>query len=128
MEINKSDILYKATIFGQPVSKENRRRVYKNKKGKPLLAKSEEACNYAIDFCRQVVWGFEPLTCQVVLYCDMYYRDNRSDLDESLVMDCLQKAGVIKNDRQIKGKRIDHYISKENPRVEIILRERKELT
>lgn len=62
-----------------------------------------------------------PILGDIKLDCNIFYRDRRSDLDESLVMDMLQSCGVIKNDRQIKFKIIRHGIDKNNPRVEITI-------
>ena len=49
----------------------------------------------------------------------IYYASRRPDLDESLIMDGLQKAGILKNDRQIKEKHIYNRIDKVRPRAEI---------
>ena len=48
----------------------------------------------------------------------LYYPDNRSDLDPSLLQDALEGI-VYKNDRQIKHFDIRHGIDKDNPRAEI---------
>lgn len=116
--------LYKATIYGQAYSKANRRQMVINPKTKkPMFIKNDKALAYAEDFMRQVVWGHEAIECKLALYCTMYYKTERPDLDESLVMDCLEKSGVIKNDRLIREKHIYHFIDKDNPRVDIELRE-----
>ncbi|HDY67902.1 hypothetical protein LCGC14_3142890 [marine sediment metagenome] len=116
--------LYKATIYGQAYSKANRRQLVINKKTKkPMFIKNEKALLYVESFKAQVVWGYDTIKCKVALHCKMYYKTQRPDLDESLVMDCLEKAGVIENDRLIREKHIYHFIDKENPRVDIELKE-----
>lgn len=54
----------------------------------------------------------------VGLEATIYYASRRPDLDESLLMDILQKAGVYTNDRLIKEKHIFWGLDKTNPRVE----------
>ena len=66
----------------------------------------------------------------------MFYASQRPDLDESLLLDCLQdryqavkqkgvirrelvQAGCYRNDRQVRSKVVDHFIDRHNPRVEI---------
>ena len=51
---------------------------------------------------------------------DVYYPSNRSDLDNSLkvVLDCLQKAKVIKNDNKCTHIVARKFIDKLNPRIE----------
>ncbi len=118
-------ILYKATIYGQPYSKSNRRQMAFNKKTKkPMFIKNEKALAYAEAFKAQVVWGYPPIECKLIMNLNIYYMSERPDLDESLVMDCLEKSGVIKNDRLIREKHVYHFIDKDNSRAEIELRER----
>jgi len=61
----------------------------------------------------------------------IYYATQRKDLDESLILDCLQakkskgelvRRGVYINDRQVKEKHIYHFIDKARPRAEIEVR------
>lgn len=119
------NILYKATIYGQPYSKSNsRRKVYNKKTKKPMFIKSAEAIAYSEGFLKQVVWGKEPLECKLALHCNIYYSNERPDLDESLIMDCLEKSGVVRNDRLIREKHVYHFIDKYNPRADIVLKER----
>lgn len=126
------------TIYGEPASKANSRRIGRvSTKGWGGLGsgfriiKSAKALQYekdfliqAKDFMIQVKGLKKPLEGDLVLHCTIYYRTKRPDLDESLVMDCLQKAGIIENDRQIKEKHIYHGIDKENSRTEIRLEHR----
>lgn len=64
-----------------------------------------------------------PLSGDVGLECIVHYPSKRNDLDVQLFMDCLEKAGVINNDRSI----IECYARKEkdakNPRVEFSIYE-----
>jgi len=65
----------------------------------------------------------EPILGDVVVTCTIYYPSRRNDLDPSLVFDNMEKCGIIKNDRQIKEQHIYHGLDKNNPRVEIEVKE-----
>lgn len=51
---------------------------------------------------------------------DVYYPSNRSDLDNAMkiLLDCLQRAKVIKNDNKCTKIIARKFIDKNNPRVE----------
>lgn len=119
------DVLWYGIIFGHCQSKANSRRLVVHRATrKPMFIKNKKALDFEKDFINQVRGNapFVPIEHDVELKCEIYYPSNRNDLDESLVMDCLQKAGIIKNDRQIKRKIISGFVDKEQPRVEIELR------
>ena len=48
----------------------------------------------------------------------IYYASRRPDLDESVILDCMQ-GFIYENDRQVKEKHIFHRLDKTNPRAEI---------
>jgi len=80
--------------------------------------KSDKARGYEKIFLGQAV-PIDPLIDgDVLLYCHIYYASRRPDLDESLIMDCLQDI-AYKNDRQVKAKVIVHGLDKEQPRAVI---------
>ncbi|KAA3598798.1 MAG: hypothetical protein D8M57_13100 [Candidatus Scalindua sp. AMX11] len=122
------------TVFGEPCSKANSRKVAMNKAtGRKLFIKSKGAREYCESFLKQVGDRRRTLeesgstlnliTCNVLLHCNMFYASRRKDLDESLVMDMLQNSGIIKNDRLIRQKSIYWFLDKARPRVEITLYE-----
>jgi Holliday junction resolvase RusA-like endonuclease len=57
-------------------------------------------------------------------YVDVFYPSKRSDLDGSfkIVLDCLQKAKVIKNDNNCSLIHARKFIDKENPRIEFTIK------
>ena len=65
----------------------------------------------------------EPLKGLLSLRATIYYPDNRHDLEDSMLCDALQKAGIIKNDRQIVEKILYKKFDKEKPRIELIIEE-----
>lgn len=113
-----NDIL-NITIHGEPCSKANSRRLVKSKTGRPLFIKSQKALDYVKSFERQCQ-KIDPLfEKDVAVKITIYYASRRPDLDESLILDCMQDL-VYKNDRQVKEKHIIWGgVDKDDPRAEI---------
>lgn len=82
--------------------------------------KSAAARQFAENALRQIDFRQRiGLVVDVALTVYVYYPNRRHDVDAELLCDVLQKAGVIKNDRQIRVKHFDGTIlDKNNPRVE----------
>jgi Holliday junction resolvase RusA-like endonuclease len=121
-------MLWSATILGEPASKSNSRKMVvrrSKKKGKLYLApvKSDKALSYEEDAILQLkpLRPKEPIGEDLELTCHIWYANRRSDLDESLIMDLLQKAEIIINDRQIRSKHIYGYVDKHRPRAVVAL-------
>jgi hypothetical protein len=126
------------TILGQAHSKANSRKpasVGRKGEKRTIWIKSDEARAFEESMLRQI-----PPACRVridvpaCIRMVIYYRTELPDLDESLVLDCLQdrwsrprkgiarqllQAGVVTNDRLFREKHIYHGIDRVNPRVEI---------
>lgn len=109
-------------VQGEPASKANGRRVVRIN-GISRSIKSKKALAYADAFLLQAK-PIDPLMeGELAVTMNIYYANQRSDLDESLILDLLQ--GVLyKNDRQVREKHIKHFIDKANPRVEVWARPR----
>ncbi len=127
------------TIRGQPCSKANSRRIVTLKRGEEdariAVVKSKEALAYERDALRQIpAAARQRLEGPVAVTIRIWYASERPDLDESIILDCLQdrfhrlsaksprvllQAGVIRNDRQVREKHIFHAIDHANPRAEI---------
>lgn len=112
---------YNAVITGTPVSKSNAYKII-TIGGHASLTKTKAMKAYEESFLWQV-GGIRDANIDVPFefYLDVYFPSKRSDLDGCFkgVLDCLQKAKVIKNDNnccKIVGRK---FIDKENPRVEI---------
>jgi Holliday junction resolvase RusA-like endonuclease len=58
-------------------------------------------------------------------YMDVFYPNQRSDLDNSLkvVLDCLQKVKAIQNDNKCVKIVVRKFLDKEKPRVEFVIKE-----
>lgn len=113
-------------LYGTSQQKGNSRQIVKNKRtGKPMVIKSNKALKATNDFISQLQTQKQSkiITELIRLTVFFYYPNNRHDLDDSLICDCLQKAGVIKNDRQIVEKVLVKYIDKDNPRVSLLITE-----
>ena len=113
---------WEATILGEPASKSNSRQIVRMG-GKPRLIKSKKALAYARQFHLQAprMPLRDPILDDVLMWCRIHYATRRPDLDESLIMDALQAAEIIGNDRQIKAKVVLWALDRENPRSEIKL-------
>jgi len=112
----------KVKIYGHPPSKANSYKIRGNSLGKAQkVVEYEEAFRLQVNVIRstgllpkQIIEGiFE-------LEVDIYYKDNRSDLDNSakVILDCLQANQVIKNDRNLVGLNMRKLIDKLHPRIE----------
>ena len=109
-------------IFGEPCSKANSRRLVKSKSGRPLFIKSKKALDYVKSFSQQCQSVNPLITEAVSVIIRIYYASRRPDLDESLILDCMQGL-VYKNDRQVKEKHVIWGgVDRDNPRAEISVR------
>jgi len=127
------------TIFGQPCSKANSRRLVHIPDGnggkRASFVKSRDALDYERDALRQIppVYRLQ-LEGQVRVTIHIFYASERPDLDESVILDVLQdryaknketgervlvQKGVYRNDRQVREKHVHHGTDKGNPRAEI---------
>jgi Holliday junction resolvase RusA-like endonuclease len=105
------------TIFGEPASKANSRRIAKM--GSMIrVIKSEKALNYSDAFKQQCPKLAELIECTVAVRIKIYYASRRPDLDESLILDLMQ-GSIYRNDRQVREKHIFWGLDPENPRAEI---------
>ena len=119
MAIVNSDIKweYEAIVPGETASKSNARQLVRiGRRFVPI--KSKKALAYK-DCFERLAPTIDPLMDgDVLLFCHIFYATRRPDLDESLIMDCLE-GRAYKNDRQIKAKIILHGLDRESPRAEI---------
>ena len=112
---NKKEIVL--TIYGEPASKSNTRKLV-HIKGKMLFIKSQKALQYVKDFDKQCPQLKDLITCDVSVEMKIFYKTRRPDLDESLILDCMQNK-IYENDRQVKEKHIWWGLDKEEPRTHI---------
>lgn len=106
-------------IHAECASKANARRYVRNRRtGKSMSIKSARALLFER---ARMEWGpvmGTPITgpLQVTVRC--YYASRRPDLDPALVLDKLQRHGVIENDRQVFDLHATKLIDPDRPRVE----------
>ena len=101
----------------------SRQLVWRGKR--PAFIKSPKARRYVRKAVLQILPPARPFDQPVRLDATIFYASERPDLDESLIMDVLQAAGVVKNDRLIREKHIAHAIDRDRPRAEIRIEPRK---
>jgi len=123
------ELLAEFTVDGQPPRKSNQRRLVtrgRGPKAKAMIIKSDAARAYVEHFALSVPGEYrdrafgsleENLRVDVVVY----YTSRRPDLSVELIKDCLENAGVIKNDRYIREEHLYGFVDKENPRTSIRL-------
>lgn len=131
-------IAVRLTILGEPASKANSRREAVNKKtGRRMVIKSAKALDWQESALQQIPPAARvQFSVPVCVTMRIYYASERPDLDESLILDCLQdqfvriggrrvvsQRGIYHNDRQVREKHIYHAIDKKNPRTVIQITE-----
>lgn len=104
-------------MLGEPASKANSRKAVMFGK-RPAFIKSDKARNYVDAFALQCPKLEEPFDGDVRVEMVIYYASRRPDLDESLILDCMQGA-IYANDRQVKQKLIYWALDKDMPRAVI---------
>ena len=112
------------TIHGEPASKSNSRKIVMFGK-RPAIIKSQKARDYVESVaaqCQAMDLPNDLLEGDVWIEITIFYRTRRPDLDESVILDCLQGV-VYSNDRQVKEKHVFHALDKENPSAEICVGE-----
>jgi len=110
-------------IHGKVPSKSNSYRI--TSRGKfPRLYKTQELKDYERSFALQIQHhkGLKIAT-RFKLVLSVYYPSRRSDLDNSLkiVLDSLQMAQAVVNDRACVEIHATRHIDKQNPRIEFEL-------
>jgi|TARA_R110000744_G_scaffold211925_1_gene331027 Holliday junction resolvase RusA-like endonuclease len=102
------------TVFGEPASKANSRKLV-TIRGRPAFIKSQKARDYVKLFDKQCPRLDTLMEGDVAVTMTIYYASRRPDLDESVILDCMQDK-IYANDRQVKQKFIFWGLDRENPR------------
>ena len=109
------------TIYGNVPQKSNSYRI-----GDKRLFKTTALTAYESKFYLQM-GVYRNLNIQgfFEFYIDVYFPSMRSDLDNALkvCLDCLQKGNAIKNDNRCVKIVAQKFIDKNNPRIEIHIKE-----
>ena len=107
---------FSGTVQGSLVSKANSRRVTRT----GMVIKSQKALDFTESAIYQLrsLYKKAPIESPVGLELTIFYDSRRPDLSPELFFDCLEKAGVLKNDRQIFEYFCRKELDKDNPRVE----------
>ena len=114
-------------LTGQLFSKSNSRMLIK-KGNRTISVKSVKAQKSFRDMVLQLkaLWRKPPVPEPAELVCYVYYPSRRQDLDLSLLMDALQAAGVVENDRHIFRIKATKIIDPDFPRIELTVRPMQE--
>jgi len=120
-------VRWQGTIHGEPASKSNQRRLVVTGRGRNArhrVIKSEKALAW-VEAAKLQLARLRPtrlLEGRLRLTAWIYYRSERPDLDESLVLDVLQ-GWVMTNDRQVRERHVYHGIDRHQPRAELLIEE-----
>lgn len=114
----------KQTICGQPPSKSNSYRII-TICGHASMCKTKATEDYERDFFNQCALRGANISHRFKLDIDVYFSSDRPDLDNALkvVLDCLQRCDVIKNDRLCCEIHARKLIDKRCPRIEFTITE-----
>ena len=104
-------------ILGEPASKSNSRKIVNFGKRMALI-KSQKARNYEKMFADQCPVLKNLIENDVKVELIIYYASRRPDLDESVILDCMQ-GKIYVNDRQVKQKHIYWGLDKDRPRTHV---------
>lgn len=122
----------KFTIFGEPASKANSRRLvsFRDKatgRSRPGSIKSAKALSYVEALKMQCPRQGELLEGDLWACFRIYYASRRPDLDESVILDGLQ-GFAYHNDRQVRRRYTEWSLDRERPRTEIVIGELAQTT
>jgi Holliday junction resolvase RusA-like endonuclease len=127
--IQMTDIMSTYTITGKPISI-NSARAAVNVKGKLRLITTAKArawkLNATIELLSQRK-GSAPITgpCQVSITLYMPTKAGDADNYVKMVLDAVQDARIIENDRQVDSLTVTKQVDKSRPRVEITISQRQ---
>ena len=113
--INNEKIVF--TIEGEPASKSNSRKIVSFGKRMGVI-KSEKARNYEKIFASQCPTLENLIESEVKVELIIHYASRRPDLDESVILDCMQ-GKIYVNDRQVKQKHIYWGLDRERSRTHV---------
>lgn len=116
-------------VKGKVPAKSSLKRMGISKRGKPFMYSRKKTYQYEVAFMYSVLKlkrdNQFPLTGRLYIGIDWYTDSYRQDVDSppKIIMDCLQKAGIVANDNVFDKLTITRYIDKQNPRAEITIKE-----
>ena len=112
---NNKKIIF--TIEGEPASKSNSRKIVNFGKRMALI-KSQKARDYEKLFANQCPTLKNLIETDVKVELIIHYASRRPDLDESVILDCMQ-GKIYVNDRQVKQKIVYWGLDRDTPRTHI---------
>ncbi|CDA93408.1 endodeoxyribonuclease RusA [Prevotella sp. CAG:1320] len=119
------------TIFGQIVAKANHYLAVPDREGGRRIIKDGAIRTYERDFIRQcTLYKGRRLATPFRLFARVWHGSMRYDLDNSIktLLDCLQMAGAIVDDKLCVSIQAEKRVDKFHPRVEYALQEIHEET
>ena len=117
-------------ISGQPPRKSNSRKIVTNRRtGRPTVIKSAEARQWMADALKQIPaearLGIGSADAPLSITFRVFYESRRPDLSVELILDTLQAAGVIADDRHVYEIHAYKHFSKDEPGVLVYIERRR---
>lgn len=131
--MSNSQMIWRCTLFGQPITKKNSQRIITNSRTKrPMILPSEQYKKYEANAAKYIRPPEEPISCPVNVRCVYFMQNNRAcDLTNLLeaTHDILVKNKVLADDNNrvicsVDGSRVCY--DKLTPRTEIFIEVVKE--
>lgn len=122
-------------LYGQPPRKSNARQVvYRTRRTSsgektriPMVIKGAKAQKWVRDALKQITGdkrlGVGSARCPLKITFHVYYKTKRPDLSIELILDTLEEAGVISNDRHVYETHAYKRFTKYHPGVDIFIEE-----
>lgn len=118
--------LTKETILGEVVGKANHYQAVPDGNGGRRIIKDPVIRAYESSFVRQCqLYKDRCINARFALYVDVYYANPLHDLDNSIktILDCLQYAKAIADDRYCTEIHASKHHDRRNPRIVFAIRE-----
>ena len=94
-------------VLGEPASKANSRQLV-HIKGKPAFIKSKKARDYSDKFTLQCPQLDPVMEGDLKVSITIHYASRRPDLDESVILDCMQS--IVRRDKKTKQvAKVEHH-------------------
>jgi len=122
--------IYTFTLYGKPMVQKNSKQIVWAKRypyeRRPIIVDNPAVAKWRRDIVKQLKaqWSLDPIEDELAAIVLAYLaKRQRPDVDNLAAgpLDALEKAGIVKNDRQFSVCWIKRAKDYENPRIEIVI-------
>jgi hypothetical protein len=121
-ETNAESVLWSATIRGEPVPR-HVARVIAVVRGMPQLVRSADARSWQNAALSQLLnrRPLRPLAHEMALDCHVWHRRKLGEIDDSLIVDVLERAAIIAGGRLVVERHLYARLDPDTPRIVVRL-------